>query len=182
MQVPQIRMSSTFVRLGIQSENVSIGIQQPNAQLEFHSEQPTLTMERTPGRLTIDQTEAWADMGLKSARRSIGEAAQNGYQQWMQYLAASSQNGDELMMVEHGGGAIPSQAKRMSETPMADFNIGFIPSPFSVKIHYQPGDIRMNAQTHKPTTNILPQKPIINHQLGSVSYYIKQPNTLDISI
>jgi Family of unknown function (DUF6470) len=180
MQIPQIRLQSTLAQLSIQSSPARIEIEQPQAQMDLRQPAAVMTMEKTTPRLTIDQTQAWEDMNLKSAMRSIEEAAGEGYGAWMQYMASSSQDGDELMSIEHGGGAIAAQADRNSQSPTYDFNIGYIPSPFSVKINYQPGDVRINVQPQPVQNNTRAQKPIIHYQPGTITYSMKQHNHLQI--
>ncbi len=180
MQIPQIRMQSTPAQLAIQSSPARIEIDQPQAQMDLRQPGAVMTMEKTMPRLTIDQTQAWEDMNLKSVMRSIEEAAGEGYGAWMQYLASSSQDGDELMSIEHGGGAIAAQADRNSQSPTYEFNIGYVPSPFSVKINYQPGDVRINVQPQPVQNNTRAQKPIIHYQPGNITYSMKQHNHLQI--
>lgn len=180
LQIPQIRMQSTPAQLAIQTSPARIEIEQPPAQMNLRQQEAVMTMEKIMPRLTIDQTQAWEDMNLKSALRSIEEAAGEGYGAWMQYMAVSSQEGDELMSIEHGGGVIPTQADRKSQSPTYEFNIGYVPSPFSVKINYQPGHVRINIQPQPVQNNTRAQKPIIHYQPGNVTYSMKQHNHLQI--
>jgi hypothetical protein len=182
MQIPQIRMQSTPAVLGIETSSNRLEIKQPQAQMELHQPQGEIEMKRIPSKLTIDQTEAWADMNLKSAIRRNKEAAAEGYQAWIQYLAKTAQEGSELMRIENGGGAIAAQAKRNGQLPKHEFGLGFIPSPFSVKFNYQPGDVQITPHTYDVVSNIKAQKPIINYQPGSVSYHLQQKNSLKFDI
>jgi Family of unknown function (DUF6470) len=182
MQIPQLRMQSTQAILGIEKSNSSIQIQQPQAQMELHQPKGEIEMKRIPPKLTIDQTEAWADMNLKSAIRRNKEAAGEGYQAWMQYLAKTAQEGSELMKIENGGGAIAAQAKRNGQLPKHELGLGFIPSPFSVKFNYQPGDVQITPHTYDVVSNIKAQKPIIHYQPGSVNYHLQQKNSLQFDI
>jgi Family of unknown function (DUF6470) len=180
MQLPQIRVQSTPAILGIEKSNARLHIQQRHAQMELQQPKAIMEMKRIPPKLNIDQTQAWADMNLKSILRRNEEAAAEGSQAWMQYLAKTAQEGSELMKIENGGGAIAAQAKRNGQLPKHEFGLGFIPSPFSVKINYQPGDTQINIQPQKVNSNITPQRPIVQYQQGNVSYHLKQQNSLQI--
>ncbi|UTE73594.1 DUF6470 family protein [Rossellomorea marisflavi] len=180
MHVPQIRMSQVPAKLGIDIEPASISIQQPAAVMELHQEGPVMTMDTTLPQLSIDQSQAWEDMNLKSALRSIEEAAGEGYQAWLEFLGNKAQDGDELMSIEAGTGAIASQAERNSQSPNYEFNIGYIPSPFSVKTYYQPGSLNIQVQNRPVQNQTTPQKPIISYHPGRVTYSIQQHQQLTI--
>jgi hypothetical protein len=180
MQIPQIRMQSTPAKLGIEKANASIEIQQPHAQMELHQSKAIMDMKRVQSKLTIDQTQAWADMNLKSILRRNEEFAAEGNQAWMQYLAKTAQEGSELMKIENGGGAIAAQAKRNGQLPKHEFGLGFIPKPFSVKLNYQPGEVQTNIQPQKVVSNIKAQQPTIHYQPGNINYHLNQRNSLQI--
>jgi hypothetical protein len=181
MQIPQIQMQSTRAILGITQSDAQMEIQQPKAQMDFQQPKAAMEINQTQGKLTIDQTQAWADMNLKSILRRNEEFAAEGNQAWVQYLAKTAQEGSELMKIENGGGAIAAQAKRNGQLPKHEFGLGFVPSPFSVKINYQPGDVQINIQPRKAITNITAQKPIIQYQQGSVDFHLKQKNSLQFN-
>jgi Tfp pilus assembly protein PilX len=180
MNIPQIRMESTFAKIGIETQSAQLQIQQPHADMSIEQPKAEMMVDRRPSRLTIDQTRAFEDANLKSVSRMIDDAAQAGYQAAMNAIASKAQDGDELMMIEHGFSALPNQAQRNSETPPADFNIGWIPSHNSVKINYDPGEtnIRWNSQPVK--IDVRPNKPIIDYYPGKTNIYLQQKNSLRI--
>ncbi|WP_456273255.1 DUF6470 family protein [Bacillus sp. AK031] len=178
MRLPQLQIQTTNAQLGIQKSSSHIQMQQPKAQVNLHQPQPSIQMRQTPGRLTIDQTEAWADMNLKGILRRNKEIAQEGYQAWAQYLAKKAQEGSELMKIENGGGAIAAQAKRNGQLPKHEFGIDFIPSPFSVRIDYQPGSVNVTHQTQDVVSAVTPQKPIIQYQPGDIKFNLMQQNSI----
>lgn len=180
MNIPQIRLQSTPAELGIQTTPGRMDIEQPKAELDIQQPAGKMEIERRPSRLTIDQTEARADMDLKSVRRRIEEHSQQGYEDWLAGLARVAQDGDELMMVENGGNAIADQAKRNSENPMYDFNIGWIPSAGSVKIGYDPGSVRVNFEPQKVINNTRAVKPTIQYTPAQVDISMKRYADLQI--
>lgn len=180
MQFPQIRLESKFGQTEIRTQSSKLEIEQPKAELSIEQPAAELNIDRKPARLTIDQTEARADMDLKPISRRIDEAAQQGYQDWLSGLARVSQDGDELMRIENGGNPIADQAKRNSESPMLDFNIGWIPSAGSVKIGYDPGKVDINWKQNKPLIESRLNKPIINYTPGKAEVRLKQHPSLKI--
>ncbi|MFL0364980.1 DUF6470 family protein [Pseudobacillus sp. 179-B 2D1 NHS] len=180
MQLPQIRMTSQTAKIELTTQQPVQSIEQPPAELDLQQPPAELTIERTPAQLTIDQTKAREDMDLKHISKRIEEAAQQGYEDWLSGLARVAADGDELMMIENGGDPIPEQAKRNSEGPELEFNIGWIPSAGSVKIDYVPGKVDINVKTNPVINNTRPQKPIHNYQPGKVNISLKQQPSLTI--
>jgi hypothetical protein len=180
MQFPQIRLQSTFAQTEINIYKSKLEIEQPKADLSIQQLSADLDIQRTPSRLTIDQTKAREDLDLKHISRRIEEAAQRGYQDWLSGLARVSQDGDELMMIENGGHPIAEQAKRNSESPMLEFNIGWIPSAGGVKIDYAPGKVDINWKINRPIIESSLNKPVINYKPGKAEVTLKNHASLKI--
>jgi hypothetical protein len=180
VNVPQIRLQSTSAALSIRTTPGQMDIEQPPGELDIQQPQAKMEIERTPSKLTIDQTEARADVDLKSVRRRIEEYSQQGYEDWLAGLARVAQDGDELMMIENGGDAIATQAKRNSEDPMYEFNIGWIPSAGNAKISYDPGSVKVNIEPQKVVNHSRPQKPNIQYAPAQVDVSLKRYADLQI--
>ncbi|WP_078378892.1 DUF6470 family protein [Sutcliffiella halmapala] len=180
MLFPQIRLESSFAQTELTINKPKQEIKQPKADLDIQQPKAELAMQRTPARLTIDQTQARADMDLKHISRRIEEAAQRGYQDWLEGLARVAQDGNELMRIENGGGAITRQAKRNSEGPPDSFNIGWIPSHFSVKIDYEPGRVDINVKENMPVIHVQQNKPILDYTPGSAKVQLAKYQSLQI--
>jgi hypothetical protein len=180
MQLPQIRLQSTFAQTEINTYKSVLEIEQPKAELSIQQPQAELNINRTPSKLTIDQTKAREDVDLKHISRRIEEAARKGYQDWLSGLARVSQDGDELMMIENGGHPIADLAKRNSESPIIELNIGWIPSAGGVKIGYDPGKVGINWKVKKPMIESTINKPLLNYTPGKAEVSLKQYPTLKI--
>ncbi|MET3697652.1 hypothetical protein SAMN05877753_106250 [Bacillus oleivorans] len=174
MQLPQIRIESQPVIVNIHTNDAIQEIEQPQADVQIRQPQAELNIETRKGKLTIDQTQAWEDMKLYSPLRSIEIFAQEGKQAWLEGIARRAQEGNQLMKIENGGNAIANIAYQKVKPETLNYNIGWIPSHFSVKINYEPGDVEIQAQPREPVINITPQKPIISYKPGSVTYQLEQ--------
>src|SRR5690625_6897682 len=95
-------MDSQLKLISIQTENAQVGIQQPKATQEIRQPSADLSIQTRPGRLTIDQSQAWYDMGLKSAIVSRNDWAREGYQNVMEGIDRRRREGDEIRKSEHG--------------------------------------------------------------------------------
>ncbi|MED3721782.1 DUF6470 family protein [Geobacillus stearothermophilus] len=165
-----------------QTVPAKLEIQQPPAELEIEQSPARLTIRTTPSKLTIDQTKAWEDMNLEHIFRRIEKFAEQGYNDWLDGLARVSRQGDELMRIEDGGNPIAEQAKENSETPMYEFNIGWVPSPFSVHISYTPADVDIRFETHKPVIRARTHPPVIRYMPGEVAIRLAQRPSLHIDV
>lgn len=180
MEFAQIRLESQSAMIGIRTTKPVQEIQQPKADLTIEQPRAELTIQTTPGKLTIDQTEAWADMDLKHISRRIAEAADKGYQDSLEGIARRAQEGAELMQIENGGSPIAQIAKRNSEGPDLQFNVGWIPSHFSVKTNYEPAKVDIQVKENKPIINAGINKPIHEYTPGKVDISLEQRQSLKI--
>ncbi|OAT81551.1 hypothetical protein A6P54_12300 [Bacillus sp. MKU004] len=180
MNFPQIRLQSTPASIDIKTTPGRVEIETPPPALDIQQPKAKMEIERRPSKLTIDQTEARADMDLKSVRRRIEGFSRQGYEDWLAGLARVSQDGDELMRIENGGNAIAEQAKRNSEAPMYDFNIGWIPSAGSVKIQYDPGEVKVHVEPQKVINNTQVVKPNVNVSKAQVDISLQKYAALQI--
>ncbi len=182
MDIPQIRMQSTFGKIEINTQNAQLTIEQPPADLSIEQPKAEMTIEHTPSRLTIDQTKARADIDLKSIRQRIEEAAQYGSQSVNEGIARRAQEGEELMKIENGGKPLAEQAKRHGYLPEHELGLGFVPSYGSVQVDYEPGSLNINWTVNKPIINSQPHKPIMQYYPGKVDFGMKQYPSLNIDI
>ncbi|MED1489215.1 DUF6470 family protein [Bacillus smithii] len=180
MEFPQIRIQSQKAQIAIATTPPKQTIEQPPAQLDLKQAKAELHIERIRGGLTIDQTKAWESMDLKPISKRIEEAAEIGYQDWLEGIARRAEDGRELMEIEHKGNPLAEQAKRNSEPPEHQFNIGFIPPYFSVKLHYEPDRLKIDWDLHKAENHTKAQKPIIDYRPGNVSVQMAQYPALKI--
>lgn len=180
MNVPQIRLQSISARLSIHTTKGQQTIEQPKAELAIEQPKADVSIETIPANLTIDQTEAWADMDLKHISRRVRETAQQAHQDAMEGIARRAEEGQQLMSIENGGTPLADIAKKRSEKPMYQFNIGFIPSAGSVKINYEPAKVNIDVKTNKPNIDVNVDKPIIDYQPGEVAVELARRNELHI--
>ncbi|MDF2037639.1 DUF6470 family protein [Cytobacillus oceanisediminis] len=180
MNVPQIRLESNFIKMGLKIEKPVQEIEQPPAFQSILQPKAILEIETIPGKLTIDQTKAREEVDLKSVSRRIEEFAQNGYQDWLKGMERRAAQGKELMEIENGGNPIAYHAKENSEGPPKQFNIGWVPSHNSVKIQYEPAKVNIEAQPQKPKIDVEIRKPVHTYTPGKVSTEILEKNSLNI--
>ena len=180
MQIPQIRLQTNPMKIGLNIEQPVQQIEQKAAVQSIQQPQAIMEIQTTPGKLTIDQSQAREDMDLKSLSRRVDEFAQQGYQDWLAGMARRAQQGTELRHIEKGGNALAEQARKNSKGPEMQFNLGWIPSHFSVKLDYQPAEVKIEATAQKPIIDAQVNRVNHTYTQGSVNVEILQKNALDI--
>lgn len=180
MKLPQIRIQSQMAQIQIQKTDAQQKISQPKAELTIQQPKAVVNIETTPGKLTIDQTQAWEDMNLMHISKRIKKYADDGKAAVLQGIARRAQQGNELMRIENDGNPLMSQAVQNGHDQQKSLGITFIPSHFSVKTDYQPADVNINVQVNKPIIEATPRKPQFEYQPGKVETSLKQREQLDI--
>src|SRR5690606_5465295 len=132
------------------------------------------------GKLTIDQTQAWQEMDIKSIFTRVRENAHRGQRLLLEGIARVSSEGDELAGLRFGGNDYIKQAKRRPNTTTDDFNIKWIPSTAAVKVHYTPGKTDIQFNTHEPVIHAQTHKPSISFKQNDVDISLRQRNSLKI--
>ncbi|WP_186580800.1 DUF6470 family protein [Aquibacillus kalidii] len=180
MEIPQIRIQTQLAKLQIHTEPATLTMEQPKAIQSIEQPKADIKIKTIPSKLSIDQTQAWNDMDLKNVFKRTEEAANLGKQDLFQGIARRIQQGAELMKIENKGNPIKRQAIENGFDEPKQFNIGWIPSAGSVKIHYQKAKVEINVTPRKPIIETTPQKPEVIYNVGDVEITLGQRNELTI--
>lgn len=180
MQLPQIRMESKFGQISMQTTEASLDIRQPKADLSIEQPQAVMTIDKRPPKLEIDQTKAFEDMNLMNILRRNDKFAEEGMQAIAEGTGRRAAEGTELMRIENGGNPLITQAVNYAFPPQKELGIKFIPSPFSVKINYDPGDVEINIEPQKPKIDAKINPPQFTYHPGKVDIELAQRPELHI--
>jgi len=180
MNIPQIRMQSQMAQTEINQTAAKQYMKQPKAEMTIQQPAAALSIQTTPSRLQIDQTQAWEDMNLMPITRRNEKFAQDGLQAVQDGMARKAAQGRQQMMIENNGNPIADQAAMNSQKSARQLGITFIPSPFSVKIIYQPSEVNIDIQRKKPVIEVHRNSPEIHYEPGYVDVRMKQFQELNI--
>ena len=182
MQFPQVRMESQQARITIQQTPAQMEIRQPEAAMDLRQPKADMQIRTTKGRLNIDQSKAFAETNLKSALRWTEDMAAKGKADVHTGTARRAQQGNQLLDIHLGGNAIAEQAIQNGQPSDKMLGIKYMPSPFSVKIHYEPAEVDINVQGNKPRLNVQKHDPQINAHRGGVAVNLAQKPDLKIEV
>lgn len=185
MQVPYLQMSSVHGKIGLQQQRPPMQIKQPSADLTIKQEHVDhFKISKRPAKLTIDQTEAFADANLKGPLRSSNEFIAKTKQKVAQYISKTVQQGDQLQKIENGGGSakLAHISKANAEIfTQRSFGYGTMPrNAFQVKFHYQPSEISLNITSSMPDIQVRKNDPNISIPKWQTNAYVEQKNNLTI--
>lgn len=180
MQVPQLRINQTHGQIGMNHHRPHLDIKQHNADLSIKQEHvATLQISQKAAKLSIDQSEAFADANLKGPLRSSNEFIAKTKQNVMQFIAKKSREGDQMMKIENGGGVIASIAAQNSHLyPPLDFNYDTMPKPMRVNIQFQPNDVDIRVNRIEPDIQVTKNDPTIQHRPWQIDTYMTQKQSI----
>lgn len=182
MYMPKLHVQSNMGRIGIESRRAFLELTQPRAELSIEQRAAQINIETNNGVLHIDQTEAFAEAGLKSVKRSIQEHAQDGYQAYLEGIGRRASQGSELMHIEDGSNAIVQQAEANAYESLKELGITFIPGPFSVQIQYEKGSVDIQVTTKSPRIKAHTRPVETNYVQGNISIYMSEYPSLEIAV
>jgi hypothetical protein len=169
----RIGIETTPSRLEMQSQAARLELNRKNIQLNIHTELP---------RVEIDQSSAFASAGLKNFIEVINEAAQIGYQQVMEYIGKTAEDGDRLAAIELGGNPIADIAER-DAFPQREFNGEFSPvsgPQMTAKgmQSFDPDPLNGSDFRNAIQTTVFPSKLSINYTLGQIRIFPAQYSSI----
>ena len=173
MNIPQIQISTTDIKMDYNITKPFQRIQQPQATLNISQPAATLEINTTNAKLDINMDQMWADLGMKPNGQLIREYAQMGRQESLKGISRRVGEGNQMMRSAGKGmgrATIQNIAKQNHGPERAGpYNIKYIPSIGSVKVNITPGTTDVNIQRNAPKIDVKVNKPIMDFTYGKVS-------------
>lgn len=188
MNVPQIQIATTDIKMQYSTKPPVQKIQQPHASQRIEQPAAILEINTSRGQLKIDSSQARRDLGQVSPIEATKNAAQQADQTRLQGISRRVSEGRQMMLGAgkgQGAGTIKQIAiQNHGPKRPGPYNIKFVPSIGSVKIDYTPGktDVNIEAQQAKIENKV--NKPILDYTPGKVSgTMVQRPDVqIDVSI
>lgn len=183
MQISQIRMESTFAKLGLNINKPVQEIKQPSAEMNLSQVAATLTIEQARTDLHIDSSQARTNIGIMTSTQFSESNADYGKQKAMQAIAEKSQEGDRLMRIHTKENAIASIGK---EKGLRALEGGYTPPSASVDegvdINIQLEPVKIDVKRNGMRINSITRPPELSYTPGKVEPYMIQYNSLKIDV
>lgn len=180
------------MRLVMSSQTALIGLRTTPPKLEIHQPDiddsslkntlPKVEMQSTQPQIRIDQTEPFAESGLKSVFRMQSEMAANARSQMLKDMGTNISQGNELADIQNKGNPIAEQAD-YNAFGRNNFSFGMVTMPKSKpKIDVIEGRVDIQVKEGELQGKYKVQQPRINGVPGSLEIYLRQRNKLDIKV
>ncbi|KHF39623.1 DUF6470 family protein [Halalkalibacter okhensis] len=184
MMTPSLQIQQTSTLTGLRSHRPELQIRQQSPDLHINQDHHGLVeISTTAGRMYIDQTEAFADANLVPALRQNQEYLASGNKKAAQFIARTVQQGDQMMQIENGTGALARISKVNSETPEKQATLGYMPRSMDrVKFQYQPSDVSIRVNP-KPVDIQIDRKEVqVDIPKWQTDTYIRQKNQISFQV
>lgn len=182
MKFPQLHMESKMGRIRIEQTPASVEIKQHKAHQSIEQPKAEMTIRTTKGKMNIDQSQAWEERNLMSTIRMNEIHAQEGLKAVQEGTARRAEQGAQLIKIEQNINVIAEQAIENGHPKMKTLSIKYVPSPFAVKINYEPGELHIDVEPRKPIIDVEINKPEISFTRGTVKIDMEQYPQLDIYV
>ena len=182
MNIPQLQIQTTPGVLGLRITKPTQEIEQPGPVINQQQPAAILEMSSTRPQLSLDTTEARADLDLKSVFRRSEEYAQLGMQGAQEGTARRAQESQQLLRIENGGNVLADLAKQNGTPPPSELGIRFVGDRSKVQMSIQPGTLNINASAQKPIFDVQVNKPIHHYTQGKVTGEMEQYPSLQIDV
>lgn len=169
---PLLKIQSVPISMELHVENARLQLEQPSAQLDITRNSGGLTIESEPIRVRLDTFEARASAGLKSACRSIEEAAQKGVKMGYEAIGRIAEDGNFMMDIHLKGNTIPNLATKNLDLNL-DTIIGFIPST-KPEIEWDGPELQMKYDMDKLAFDWRVNRPNVTFIPGNIEMEIKE--------
>ena len=142
--------------------------------LQLNIQKPLLEMQTTLPKIQIDQSQPFAEAGLKNIKAFMSDAVSYGQQIVSQGIARIVDQGNSFIEIHTGVDPIPDQAVYNAYDMFEkSFNYGAIPQS-RPDITLKRGEVNTTLNRGTVQNNSSPQKVEMNYTPWQVSYHLKQ--------
>ncbi|KHE69121.1 DUF6470 family protein [Halobacillus sp. BBL2006] len=179
MAIPQLQVQTQPAKLNLKTNSAVHEYKQMKAEQSIQQPESDLSIRQRPGNLTIDQSNAWRNLHLKTVFERAEEFADYSNQKWLEGVGQTAREGDELMRIENKGNPIAEQAKRNA---VMDFTYqpGDTPGYDLVKVSYDATPADIQVKPNAPIIEHTPRYPQFSYQRGNVDVTLAQHSEVRI--
>lgn len=150
--------------------------------LELQVNKPQLEMETTQPKVLIDQSQPFAEAGLKNIKAFMDESISYGLQIVQQGIARIVDQGNSYIEIHSGVDPIPDQAiSNAFDMFDKEFNYGAIPKS-RPSIRLQEGRVNTSFVPGSVNNNSTQRKVELEYTPWQVNYFMKQYSSVDIML
>ncbi len=175
-----IKIETQPIKLDVEVQKASL-TQSDNGKriLNLSKELPKVEIETTAPRVEIDQSQCFAEAGLKKIKAFMNDAVAYGQQKFSEGIARIVDDGNTWAEIQNDYDPMSDQAVQNAYTIFEhEFNYGAIPTS-RPSIELVRGTINYNYKPGSVNNNSLPSPVQFNYTPGRVSYNVKQYQSIN---
>ncbi|MEJ8544107.1 DUF6470 family protein [Brevibacillus borstelensis] len=172
MQLPHIRMQSSFVQLGLNIRKPVQEIEQPRAEMNLRQEPAELTIQQGRMELSLDSSQARSNIGIMTSMQFSDSNASYGKSKLMEAIGQISYEGDTMMKIESPANAIAELAVDRGillrdgyTPPAASFDEG-------VQVQFEKKPVVIDVKRNGMRMDPVLKPPVHKYTPGKVEPYI----------
>ncbi len=174
-----LQVNHTWPQLGVNHTPGKFEIQNPGYTLNMSVTQPQIRVESTLPKVTIDQSQCFAEAGLKGNVDLMAEMVSYSKSAMLSSIGRIVDQGNQLANIPNASGAIADQAYYNAfEQFEKEFAMGTIPRS-RPKINVIEGQVDIQVTKGQVTNNTVPQKTDIQYRHGAIEVYLKQRPSIE---
>lgn len=172
---PLLKISTIPIKIEAQTRRATLQQNpQPQPSYNLTRSRGTQSIQTTPARVLIDQTDARANSGLKTNPRLVSEYAQRGSQSASEAMRNYNQQGDAMIESVGKGSPIVDAAVNRAMQPLGSGGTDYGP-PQPPEIQVEPATISFDYQMDSLTFDWnINTKPQLEYVPAEIEYSVKQ--------
>ncbi|MBM7615370.1 DUF6470 family protein [Alkaliphilus hydrothermalis] len=173
-----IKITTQPALIGIERQEGQLSIQQNQHPMELSTTAPKLNLQIEDAVLHIDQSQCFAEAGLKNHMELTRAFTAKAKQKAIQAIGRIASEGQQMADI-HRGNAIGRIAKQRSTTKEKQFDFDMIPKS-RPQITVQEGRIDSSLERGTVDIQMGDYRPQIDFQPDKVEVYLRQKNSINI--
>ena len=176
-----IQITTQPLKLDVTIQKGSLSQSGNNSRvLNTTSDLPKLQIQSSKANIEIDQSQCFAEAGLKNLKAMIEDSISYGMQMLNKGISRIVSDGNVWSNIQNGSDPIPDQAiYNAYEQFEKEFNYTAIPQS-RPKITVAPGEINYQFRPGHINSNSNPRPVKMNYKPWKVQYAVKQYNRINI--
>jgi hypothetical protein len=179
MTIPQLQVQTQSAKLNLRTNPAVHKYKQMKSEQSIEQPEADISIRQRTGKLTIDQSNAWRNLHLKTVFERAEEFADYSNKKWLEGVGDAAREGDELMRIENKGNPIAEQAKRNAVMNIT-YQPGDTPVYDLVKVSYKANSADIQVKPNAPIIKQTPRPPQFSYQRGNVDITLAQHSDVQI--
>lgn len=176
----QLQVNHTWPQIAVNRTPARLEVENPGYTLNMSVTQAKVRVEATLPKITIDQSQCFAEAGLKGVAALREELVSIARSAMLASISRIVDQGNQLADIPNAYGAIPDQAYSNAFDQFdKEFDIGTIPRS-RPRIEVQEGRLDIQVTPGEVRNQTAVQAPVLRYQKGSVEVYLKQKPSIEV--